>query len=114
MTPNQPAEATMATITIAAKAFTSIFPVMVAGAVTAVAVNGLPVAFAHNGTAIRLADPLAADAEVVMTYDPANPRAGDIEFRLLDINTKLSALAGLDIAARLAALEDRLPPADGA
>lgn len=95
----------MATLTIAAKATAAIFPVTVAAAVTSVTVNGTPVAFSYTGSSIRLSAPLSADATVVMTYDAANPLAGAIEYRLLELNARLAALDALNIGARLAALE---------
>ena len=95
----------MATLTIAAKANTSIFNPVFANAVTSVTVSGTPVAFTNTGGSILLAAALATDAAVVLTYDATNPRAGAIEFRLLELNARLAALDAMNIGSRLAALD---------
>lgn len=95
----------MPTITIAAKASTTVFPILAAAAVTSVTVNGTPVAYTFTGSAIRLAAPLSADATVVFTYDATNANAGAMEYRLLELNARLAAFDALNIGARLTALE---------
>ena len=84
----------MTDITIAAKATTSIFPLTApsAEAVTAVAVDGVSVAFTINAGSIQLAEPLAEYATVTLTYDPDNARAGALEHRLLAITNRLAAV----------------------
>jgi hypothetical protein len=88
---------TMTDLTMAAKAHTAVINLAPPGppraeAVTAVAVNGVPVAFTIATGGIRLAEPLAADATVTLTYDPANPRAGALEHRLLSLANRIAAL----------------------